>query len=201
MAPAGVKTRFRRLHRYRGQLKANGASSRHQWHFFRARDPERLIAWYGEKLGIATMDQAGTGGVWQQQAGPTVFAPFVEDTDQFGRPERAFMLNFRVTDLDAMLVQLRAAGVAVDDTVELLEGIRLYDTAYGANSRTSPRLVEESERHELAVIAIDAAECDQQVPVSDIDDHVAQVFAEHTQVGIGGDCLLRQIKRQASRGV
>jgi glyoxylase I family protein len=53
--------------------------------FFRAKDPQRMIDWYGEHLGIATMDQAGTGGVLQQEAGPTVFAPFVEDTDYFGR--------------------------------------------------------------------------------------------------------------------
>jgi predicted enzyme related to lactoylglutathione lyase len=28
------------------------------------------------------------------------------------------MLNYRVTDLDAMLAQLRAAGVPVDDRIE-----------------------------------------------------------------------------------
>lgn len=97
--------------------------------FFRATDPQRLIDWYREHLGIATMDQAGTGGVWQQQAGPTVFAPFVEDTDYFGRPEHAFMLNFRVADLDAMLAQLRGAGVSVDDRVELLQGIGRFGWA------------------------------------------------------------------------
>jgi predicted enzyme related to lactoylglutathione lyase len=43
-----------------------------------------------------------------------VFAPFPADTDYFGRPEQAWMLNFRVRDLDAMLAQLRAAGVAID---------------------------------------------------------------------------------------
>jgi predicted enzyme related to lactoylglutathione lyase len=97
--------------------------------FFRARDPQRLIDWYRDRLGIDTMDPAGAGGVWQQQAGPTVFAPFPEDTDYFGRPDQAFMLNFRVTDLDAMLQQLRSAGVEVDERVELMEGIGRFGWA------------------------------------------------------------------------
>lgn len=33
------------------------------------------------------------------------------------------MINFRVADLDAMLAQLRAAGVTVDGEVQEMEGI------------------------------------------------------------------------------
>ena len=43
-----------------------------------------------------------------------MFAPFPADTDYFGRSEQAWLLNFRVRDLDAMLAQLRAAGVRID---------------------------------------------------------------------------------------
>ena len=91
--------------------------------FFRAADQQRLIDWYRDHLGVETMNPAGTGGVWMQEAGPTVFSPFPADTDYFGRPEQQYMLNFRVADLDAMLTQLRAAGVAVDDRLEQLDGI------------------------------------------------------------------------------
>lgn len=77
--------------------------------FFRSRDPESLRKWYADNLGIVDP----TGGVWRQEAGPTVFAPFSRDTGYFGRPEQAFMLNFRVRDLGAMLRQLREAGVEV----------------------------------------------------------------------------------------
>jgi glutamyl-Q tRNA(Asp) synthetase len=48
---------------------------------------------------------------WEQQGGPTVFAPFPHDTDYFGRRDQQVMLNFRVDDLDTMLDQLRAAGL------------------------------------------------------------------------------------------
>jgi len=97
--------------------------------FFRARDPQRLIDWYRDTLGIETMDPSGAGGVWQQQAGPTVFSPFVEDTHYFGRREQTYMLNLRVGDLDAMLEQLRAADATVDDKVETLEGIGRFGWA------------------------------------------------------------------------
>ena len=83
-------------------------------YFFRAKDPEALAAWYETTLGIASM---ATGWSWEQEAGPAVFAPFPADTDYFGRGDQQTMLNFRVTDLDAMLTQLRAAGAVVDDEI------------------------------------------------------------------------------------
>jgi glyoxylase I family protein len=81
--------------------------------FFRARDPDALARWYAEHLGIDNQLEGGDR-LWWQERGPTVFAPFPADTDYFGRPEQAWMLNFRVRDLDAMVAQLRAAGVAID---------------------------------------------------------------------------------------
>jgi predicted enzyme related to lactoylglutathione lyase len=83
--------------------------------FFRASDPDALSAWYEQNLGIPNMS---TGASWDQAAGPTVFAPFPSDTEYFGRRDQQSMLNFRVTDLDAMLSQLRDAGASVDDDVE-----------------------------------------------------------------------------------
>lgn len=82
--------------------------------FFRAHDPDALAAWYAAALGIPS---SASGTVWEQAAGPTVFAPFPADTDYFGRDDQQTMLNFRVSDLDAMLAQLRAASASVDDEV------------------------------------------------------------------------------------
>ena len=42
-----------------------------------------------------------------------MFSPFPADSDAFGRPEQAWMLNLRVRDLDAMVAQLRAAAIEV----------------------------------------------------------------------------------------
>ncbi|MGB0921912.1 MAG: VOC family protein [Alphaproteobacteria bacterium] len=75
--------------------------------FFRARDPEALSTWYATHLGV-------DGPPWFQDGGPAVFAPFAADTDYFGRPEQQWMINFRVSDLNAMITQLEAAGIAVE---------------------------------------------------------------------------------------
>jgi predicted enzyme related to lactoylglutathione lyase len=82
--------------------------------FFRAQDPETLAAWYEEHLGIARPPQAYDQPVWWQEDGVTIWAPFSNDTEEFGRPEQAWMINFRVRSLDAMVAQLRQAGVAVE---------------------------------------------------------------------------------------
>ena len=81
--------------------------------FFRARDPAALAEWYEKHLGIAKVPKSYDQEPWSQQAGPTVFAPFPSTTKYFGRPDQAWMLNFRVRDLEAMVRQLRAAGIEV----------------------------------------------------------------------------------------
>ncbi len=84
--------------------------------FFRARDPERLRAWYAEHLGLELEDWGGQ--VFSAADGDvTVWSTFSSESDYFPR-KQAWMLNYRVRDLDAMLAQLRAAGVEVDEKVD-----------------------------------------------------------------------------------
>ena len=78
--------------------------------FFRAKDPKALGLWYQQHLGILPIPTSGQTA-WQQEAGPTAFAPFAETSNYFG--EKNWMLNFRVRDLDKMAAQLQAAGIAV----------------------------------------------------------------------------------------
>ena len=80
--------------------------------FFRARDPAALADWYRDVLGIDRVPTSAEEAPWMAAGGPTVFAPFAADTDYFAA-DKAFMLNFRVSDLDAMVAQVEAAGVAV----------------------------------------------------------------------------------------
>ena len=97
--------------------------------FFRARDPDGLAEWYAEHLGINPMSSESERGLVAGRAGPTVWAPFPADTDYFGRRDQSWMINFRVADLDAMLAQLREAGVEVDDDVQAMEGIGRFGWA------------------------------------------------------------------------
>lgn len=98
--------------------------------FFRARDPAALAAWYAKHLGVDPVPADYDTPPWQQEAGPTVFAPFPADTDYFGNADRMWMINFRVRDLDAMVAQLEAAGIAVTVHPEALPNgrfARLHD--------------------------------------------------------------------------
>jgi predicted enzyme related to lactoylglutathione lyase len=82
--------------------------------FFRAREPEALKTWYARHLGVTRTPSDYGSPCWEQEAGSTVFEPFPADTDYFGDPAKSWMINFRVPDLDAMVEQLRSAGIAVE---------------------------------------------------------------------------------------
>jgi len=98
--------------------------------FFRAKDPKALGNWYQEHLGINLTPTGDGGEAWEQEAGPTAFTPFPETTKYFGDANKAWMVNFRVHDMDKMVAQLRAAGIEVKDP-ETYPGIgrftRLHD--------------------------------------------------------------------------
>ena len=83
--------------------------------FFRTSDPDSLRAWYARHLGIEMEDYGTT--FTAKDGDQTVWAPFPAATEYFGRPEQQLMVNFRVRNLDAMLEQLRSAGVEVDARV------------------------------------------------------------------------------------
>jgi predicted enzyme related to lactoylglutathione lyase len=84
--------------------------------FLRARDPEALRSWYSAHLGIPIEEwgghpflaEAGDVSVWSIFPGDTAYWPAEQQT----------MVNYRVADVDAMLGQLRAAGVEVDERIE-----------------------------------------------------------------------------------
>ena len=91
--------------------------------FQRAGHSANLRNWYAEHLGIDISD-SGTD-IRVTPGGSTTWAIFDHETEYFGRPEQAFMVNFCVSDRDAMLAQLRSAGVEVIDALE--------ESEYGAS--------------------------------------------------------------------
>ena len=86
--------------------------------FFKADDAGTLRQWYAGNLGVA-VDPSYGGAMYEM----TVWSIFDANTRYFGPGTQPFMINYRVDDLDAMLVQLRAAGITVDDKID--------DTEYG----------------------------------------------------------------------
>lgn len=89
--------------------------------FFKAHDPEKMRAWYGEHLGLATNEY---GSLFEfrradqpHETGYLQWSPFKSDTDYFAPSTKEYMINYRVQNLDALLEKLRAAGVTVVDEV------------------------------------------------------------------------------------
>jgi len=74
--------------------------------FFRARDPVALAAWYAEHVGVPLSE----GYVIFPESHDTHWVPFAADTG-YWPADKQHMVNFTVRDLDAMLEQLRAAGI------------------------------------------------------------------------------------------
>lgn len=91
-------------------------------YFFRAQDPEGLKAWYQETLGVGGGCGKGPDGeaspwFWYPEPGGIVFQPFAADSSYLAA-DKPVMLNLRVIDLDSLLEQLNAAGIAIETRAE-----------------------------------------------------------------------------------
>ena len=88
--------------------------------FFRTPDADALTRWYKEVLGVGA-GYAGEGTPsewsWRVQGGDVVFQPFRQDSDYFAA-DKAFMLNFRVTGIAAMIERLETQGIFVEQREE-----------------------------------------------------------------------------------
>jgi len=82
--------------------------------FLKAKDPKALSAWYATHLGIPAQEGGSIGFDGPESTGLTLLAHFPQGSDYFGEGEQSFMVNFRVDDLEQLLVQLAEAGVRID---------------------------------------------------------------------------------------
>lgn len=88
--------------------------------FFKSANSKKLVAWYGKHLGLIT-DAYGSTFWWKDAQGQdcaTQWSPFAEETTYFNPSEKPFMQNFRVHDLDNLLIKLKAEGVTLVGTPE-----------------------------------------------------------------------------------
>ena len=94
--------------------------------FFKAKDPAALREWYRRHLEINVEEWGGTVFFWNhpensQPTGSTVWSIFPDTTEYFSPGDAPFMINYRVTDLDAVLLALRAEGCDVDERTGVTE--------------------------------------------------------------------------------
>ena len=88
--------------------------------FFKSPDPEKLLAWYSQWLGIGD----GKNSVeFRPQSMPangfTVWSPFPANTDYFAPSDHHFMFNLIVDDLDGALGQVHTGGGQVIGAIEM----------------------------------------------------------------------------------
>ena len=86
--------------------------------FLRSSDPHGMSSWYEKHLGVKMVPTSYEVSPWRQEAGPTVFAPFPSETEYFGKESQVWMINFRVSNLEAMVSQLRDSGIEVEVDAE-----------------------------------------------------------------------------------
>lgn len=91
--------------------------------FFKSKDPDKLRAWYQKHLG---QEPDAYGSVVfdcrdserSEKAAQTVWSLFPADTKYFDPSNASFMINYRVENLDELLMLLRNEGVEVDERTE-----------------------------------------------------------------------------------
>ena len=71
-------------------------------------------------------NQYGAVFEWRQGAdttkkGFTQWSPFAEKTKYFEPSEKDFMINYRVGNLEALVVELKKEGVTITDTIETFD--------------------------------------------------------------------------------
>ena len=91
--------------------------------FFKSEKPKELVSWYQEYLGLKT-DEYGSTFWWKDKEGndcSTQWSPFSSDTKYFNPSEKAFMMNFRVANLERLLKELAEKGVTIVGEVETYE--------------------------------------------------------------------------------
>jgi predicted enzyme related to lactoylglutathione lyase len=94
--------------------------------FFKAKDAPALRAWYKRHLGIDVQVWGGAAFDWTDAdgrpvAGTTAWCVNSEESDQFSPSTAAFMINYRVEDLSALIKALKEEGCQVLEKTELSE--------------------------------------------------------------------------------
>ena len=91
--------------------------------FFKAKDAATLRAWYKRHLGIDVQEWGGAAFTWTDAegkpiGGTTAWSIGSAEGDQFAPSKAAFMINYRVDDVHALVKALKAEGCNVLDKID-----------------------------------------------------------------------------------
>jgi len=90
--------------------------------FFKCKYPKKTTEWYQKHLGLTTNPYCATFDWYEgndsTKKAQTQWTPFAEDTKYFEPSDKDFMINYRVDNLEALVVELKKEGVRIVDEME-----------------------------------------------------------------------------------
>ncbi len=89
--------------------------------FFKTNNPKKTRLWYQKHLGFA-IDTYGSTFWWKdnnQKTATTQWSPFTKNTKYFDPSKKDYMFNYRVKNLDQLLIDLEKEGVQIIDKPEV----------------------------------------------------------------------------------
>lgn len=93
--------------------------------FFRSKNPKETMEWYSKNLGMA-INEYGSSFEFRNANRPEEinylqWSPFNENTNYFSPSSKEFMINYRVQNIEALIIQLKENGVTILDEIEEFE--------------------------------------------------------------------------------
>ncbi|RZK48784.1 MAG: VOC family protein [Pedobacter sp.] len=93
--------------------------------FFFSEDPEKTKSWYAQHLGLAVNEWGSTFESRNAQNPDQInylqWSPFKQGSRYFEPSKKEFMINYRVQHIEALVDNLRAAGVQIVDEIETFD--------------------------------------------------------------------------------
>ena len=91
--------------------------------FLQAEDAPALRAWYQRHLGIDVQEWGGAAFTWtdaegKPAGGTTIWSVSPQGAEQFAPGKAAFMINYRVEDLHAVVAALKTEGCNVLEKID-----------------------------------------------------------------------------------
>jgi predicted enzyme related to lactoylglutathione lyase len=85
--------------------------------FFKVKDKGKTREWYKNHLGINSEDWGSTFE-WREKEDPskegsTAWSPFKDSSDYFEPSKKEFMINYRVENMEALLIELKKEGITI----------------------------------------------------------------------------------------
>lgn len=90
--------------------------------FFFSKNPESSKQWYAKHLGLEVNEWGSTfesrNANNPEEINYLQWSPFKEGSEYFAPSKKEFMINYRVQNMEALVENLRAAGVQILDEIQ-----------------------------------------------------------------------------------